>query len=118
MDLSRLEKLLNLTQSENDHEALAAVRAANTILKTHNKRWVDVLRLQGGFGDSIRIDFRESAVNDDILRWAREAVNQQQMDMSAFYQRQAQHAPNGNYSGGAQEAQMEDIKEAQKNFEQ
>lgn len=40
MDIARLAKLLNLTRSENDHEALSAIRAANKMVK----RWEDALR--------------------------------------------------------------------------
>lgn len=38
-DFERLTKLLNLTQSDNDNEALAAVRQANKLLKNKNLSW-------------------------------------------------------------------------------
>jgi hypothetical protein len=38
-EIERLKKLLALTQSENDHEALAAMRRANAILAKHNIDW-------------------------------------------------------------------------------
>lgn len=44
MDLSKLEKLLNLTQSDNDHEALSAIRRANELLKAAKRSWWDVMR--------------------------------------------------------------------------
>lgn len=47
---SRLERLLNLTGSDNDHEALSAIRAANAMLQKANKRWGDIL---GNAGYSI-----------------------------------------------------------------
>ena len=39
MDLQKIVKILNLTMSENDHEALLAIRMANKILKSENKTW-------------------------------------------------------------------------------
>jgi hypothetical protein len=39
----RLLKFLNLTTSDNDHEALVAIRKANELLKKDNKTWTDVL---------------------------------------------------------------------------
>lgn len=39
----KLIKFMMLTQSENDGEALNAMRMANKILKKENKTWVDVL---------------------------------------------------------------------------
>lgn len=41
----RLVKLLNLTTSENDGEALNAIRAANNLIRKNGLRW-DVLLLQ------------------------------------------------------------------------
>lgn len=39
----KLVKLLNLTQSDNDNEALTAIRMANKLLKSQNKTWEDVI---------------------------------------------------------------------------
>ena len=38
-DLVKIVKLLNLTTSTNDHEALSAVRKANALLKNHKILW-------------------------------------------------------------------------------
>jgi hypothetical protein len=43
MDKNRLIKLLNLTFSENDYEALAAIKAANKLLKEEKILWGDVV---------------------------------------------------------------------------
>jgi hypothetical protein len=43
LDKERLAKLLNMTGSDHDAEALAAVRKANEILRLHRKSWRDVL---------------------------------------------------------------------------
>lgn len=43
MDKGRLIKLLNLTQSDNDNEALSALRKANALLKKAGKAWEDFL---------------------------------------------------------------------------
>jgi hypothetical protein len=45
IDLDKLAKLLNLTMSDNDHEALLAVRKANLILIKLNIHWDQVFRL-------------------------------------------------------------------------
>lgn len=39
----KLLKLLALTGSDNDHEALAAVRAANKMLKANNTTWEKIV---------------------------------------------------------------------------
>lgn len=38
-DIVKVVKLLKLTQSDNEHEALAALRRANAILKKHDIQW-------------------------------------------------------------------------------
>jgi hypothetical protein len=40
---TKLSKLLNLSTSDNDAEALSAIRMANTILKGEGLGWVDML---------------------------------------------------------------------------
>lgn len=45
-DVQRLVKFLNLTTSENDHEALIAMRKANALLKQHNKSWNDMYKVE------------------------------------------------------------------------
>jgi len=41
--IDKLKKLLALTTSDNEHEALAAMRHANKILKDASKTWADVI---------------------------------------------------------------------------
>ena len=41
-DIQRLLKLLNLTTSDNDHEALRAIRAANALMRKHCVTWDEV----------------------------------------------------------------------------
>ncbi len=43
LDKERLAKLLSMTGSDHDAEALAAVRKANEFLRLHGKSWQDVL---------------------------------------------------------------------------
>lgn len=43
MDHSKIIKLLSLTQSDNDHEALSAIRNANKILLKNNFTWHQLL---------------------------------------------------------------------------
>lgn len=42
----RLEKLLWLTQSDNDHEALSSIRAVNKMIKDHNLTWSEVFKFE------------------------------------------------------------------------
>ena len=46
LDKERLAKLLNMTGSDHDAEALAAARKANEFLRQHRKSWRDVLGLK------------------------------------------------------------------------
>lgn len=46
MDRAKLAKLLAMTTSANDHEALAALRRANAMLKAADQTWADVLSSQ------------------------------------------------------------------------
>lgn len=43
LDRTRLAKLLALTGSDNDAEALAAVRKANEMVRGHNMTWAEVV---------------------------------------------------------------------------
>jgi len=43
LDKDRLAKLLSMTGSDHDAEALAAIRKANDLLRLHRKSWPDVL---------------------------------------------------------------------------
>ena len=45
LDKERLAKLLSMTGSDHDAEALAAARKANEFLRLHGKSWQDVLGL-------------------------------------------------------------------------
>jgi hypothetical protein len=45
VDRERLIKLLNLTGSEYDAEALTAIRRANALLRQHRATWADLLAL-------------------------------------------------------------------------
>jgi hypothetical protein len=44
MDLEKLIKILNLTTSDSDGEALAAIRTANSLLKKSGKTWEDMFK--------------------------------------------------------------------------
>jgi hypothetical protein len=43
LDKDRLAKLLSMTGSDHDAEALAAMRKANELLRLHGKSWQDIL---------------------------------------------------------------------------
>ena len=43
LDKDRLAKLLSMTGSDHEAEALAAMRKANELLRLHKKSWADVL---------------------------------------------------------------------------
>jgi hypothetical protein len=42
--IDRLQKLMNMTTSENDGEALNAIRRANDLLKKNGKSWEDFIK--------------------------------------------------------------------------
>lgn len=44
IDFEKLISILNMTQSDNDHEALVAIRIANTFLNNNSANWNDVIR--------------------------------------------------------------------------
>lgn len=44
-DLEIVVKMLNLTMSDSDHEALSAIRKANAVLKRNNLGWAAVLEI-------------------------------------------------------------------------
>lgn len=44
LDTAKFVKILNITKSDSDHEALVAIRTANRILKESGKSWDDLVR--------------------------------------------------------------------------
>jgi len=44
MDNDRLVKLLNLSSSNNEGEAISAIKKANSLLKESNSSWEDILK--------------------------------------------------------------------------
>lgn len=55
-DLALLKKVLAMTTSENDGEALTAIRKANAILKKGNLSWADVLERTVSAGPSVVVN--------------------------------------------------------------
>src|SRR5713101_6237128 len=49
VDRSRLVKLLNITESQHDAEALAAIRRSNDLLRRSKTSWVELLLAQISF---------------------------------------------------------------------
>lgn len=47
MDIQKLTKLMNLTLSDNDHEALNALRMANKIVRDNGQMWNSMLKCPG-----------------------------------------------------------------------
>ena len=47
IDRERLVRLLRLTESDQDAEALIAIRKSNELLRTHGKSWSDVIDISG-----------------------------------------------------------------------
>lgn len=46
VNLEKIVKLLNLTNSSNDNEALSAIRMVNNILAKENKSWKDIVKVE------------------------------------------------------------------------
>ncbi len=59
MDLSQITKLLALTQSDNDHEALLAARKANAILKSNNTMWHELIEQSPQIQEEAEITIKE-----------------------------------------------------------
>lgn len=68
VDIEKLTKLLNLTQSDSDGEALAAMRKANSVLKASNKLWDSVIGYAPGGGelDRLRKSVKELIANIEV----------------------------------------------------
>lgn len=64
LDRDRLTKLLALTTSDNDHEALVALRMANELLKREKLSWVEVL---GNEGRTVRVSITREPVDENWI---------------------------------------------------
>jgi hypothetical protein len=64
----KFHKLMNLTQSDNDNEALAALRKANSMLKHSKLTWKDILDEAEKF-EKLRIQY-----NDLVRRYNRNVM--------------------------------------------
>lgn len=67
MDTDKLIKLLNLSQSPNDSEALSAIRKANKIIKDDGLRWEDlILSSQKNVKNNEMVSTRDKV--DDLMK--------------------------------------------------
>lgn len=66
MNCDKIIKLLNLTQSSNDNEALLAIRKANKFILSNNKSWKDYIFDQNNNEDDYHSEVNES---EDIYAW-------------------------------------------------
>jgi hypothetical protein len=77
IDKSKLIKLLNLTTSSNDHEALQAIRFANKILENNKLTWDDLITINAmtqkaepyvthNWDDDLRKETVEDAYDIDV----------------------------------------------------
>lgn len=65
----RLIKLLMLTQSPNDNEALIAMRQANKVLIEENKSWEDAFKTAWPAKyEKLRLEYNDLAERFNILR--------------------------------------------------
>jgi len=63
---ARIAKLLSLTMSDNDNEALSAIRIANRILQENNTTWIEVLSPESVRPNPVNEDGRYYDVEDFI----------------------------------------------------
>lgn len=91
-DLELLVKMMNLTTSENDHEALVALRKANALIKKFSKTWETLIR-----GESVKIprqdQYRPTTNWDDLNRWHEEFMKRQQARQQTRQQEQQTKPP-------------------------
>lgn len=115
MDTSRLTKLLALTASESDGEALNAIRAANAFLKKHSLTWSQLtISIGGGYSpppprqrssaDPFAGAFEDEFI--EILRQARRSADERARRAAAMEaaRRQAQQQ-----NTRSQESQLYDM---------
>lgn len=79
-DRSLLIKILNLTQSNQDGEAMNAIRAANRLLKSNGLQWEDLI---GSMAPVVRSQ-HPSYDFSDLLRRAQEAKNRATQNNQPF----------------------------------
>jgi len=67
VDREKLVKLLAMTTSKNDHEALAALRMANKLLSAEKLTWREVL---DAGGPNVRISIHRWGFSSDVVQAA------------------------------------------------
>jgi len=67
MNKERLIKLLNLTSSSNDSEALSSIRKANILIKEDNSNWEEIINISRSLESFIKRQDQEYAVLNMIL---------------------------------------------------
>ncbi len=96
MDKDRLIKLLNLTSSDNDNEAISALRKANAMLKEGNLTWGDLIGVQkaivpeGPVGRPYYSSSMASAYEEALKQFRDSAMYARQAQEDAIYRAQAQ----------------------------
>lgn len=66
MEVAKLIKILNLTQSDSDGEALTALRMANNMLKKHGKTWEQVI---SSTPTQVQNNYRASHYEDVVRKY-------------------------------------------------
>lgn len=56
MDKTKLLKLLHLSESTNDGEALSSIRKANDLIKEDNSSWEDIVNISDALEEVIKRD--------------------------------------------------------------
>lgn len=89
IDIQFLIKLLNLTTSDNDHEALSAMRKANALLKDHGKTWNNMYHVpiqkpqQNSWTGNMTYEGYTTVDLSELLRRQAEAMGSQQQARQA-----------------------------------
>lgn len=78
MDKTRLLKLLHLSESTNDNEALSSIRKINLLIKEDNLSWEDIINISDDLEKVIKRNRKEYCQLEFILN--RERVNSQDLE--------------------------------------
>ncbi len=82
MKTDKILSVLNLTTSDNDHEALAAIRTANSILKKHKSSWNEFFKMP-------KVHYQQQPPKQEPKRESKNKKSSDALDMISFIRENA-----------------------------